>query len=482
MLLRPQSASAQLISPGKLTSAHSELEGMRNCTRCHQLRKPGPSDDKCLECHEPLRIRVDQQRGWHATVADTGCGGCHRDHFGVAFDPIQFDTTTFDHSRTGYELAEGHQAVTCRDCHQPAFVTDPVVRAFKGQHGTLDKTLLGVATTCLPCHEADDPHRAQFPRRGCEECHAENTWEKADFFNHNESRYRLTGKHRQVECEDCHKPIWRRGLPEPYVQYVDLDYSSCTDCHEDVHEDNLGPECTDCHDTRDWHRILNASSFEDRFDHETVAFPLAGKHAETECMECHSKPPSRTAELIINYAPGTAQLAYPHPLAETCTDCHVDLHDGVFRETTGGLECDNCHDENAWSPGLYDFERHNDETEFALTGVHVTAPCFTCHRDGEVGDEEWFFRFENDDCLSCHERDDPHQRQFEGAACDDCHATDSFTVARFDHEKTDYPLDGEHRDVSCEACHREDTTSDGTKYVLYKPLGTDCRDCHEAAL
>jgi hypothetical protein len=480
MLVRPQPANAQLISPGKLTSAHSEFEGLRNCTRCHQLRKEGTSDAKCLECHEPLKIRVDAQRGWHATVADTSCGGCHRDHFGVAFNIIQLDTTAFDHSRTGFDLVEGHQDVSCRDCHQPAFVTEPVVRAFKEQHGTLDKTLLGVATTCVPCHETDDPHQAQFPRQGCDECHGQNTWEKAKLFDHNESRYRLTGKHRQVECDECHKQVWRRGSRESYTRYVNIDYEQCTDCHEDVHKDDLGPGCTDCHDTRDWHGIVNPSSFEDPFEHETVEFRLTGKHVETDCADCHGKPPPRTDELVISYVPGTAQLAYPHPLAEVCTDCHLDSHDGVFEESAGGLECDDCHNEDAWSPGLYDFERHNDQSEFELTGAHVTAPCFTCHQNGEAGDDEWFFRFETDDCLSCHERDDPHQQQFKGVACEDCHATDSFAIASFDHDNTEYPLDGEHRDVACEPCHPQEATSDGTEFVRYKPLGTECRDCHEA--
>ena len=224
----------------------------------------------------------------------TSCGDCHKDHFGVEFDPIQLDTAAFDHTRSGFDLVDGHQGVSCRDCHQPKFVTDRVVRAFKEKHGRLEQTLLGVATTCVPCHEADDPHQRQFARRRCDECHREDTWEEARLFDHNESRYRLTGKHRQVECEDCHKPAWRRGSRESYDRYVNIDHSQCTDCHEDIHENDLGPRCTDCHDTRDWHRIINPSSFEDRFEHETLEFRLAGKHLDADCAECHGKPPSRT--------------------------------------------------------------------------------------------------------------------------------------------------------------------------------------------
>ena len=39
---------AQIISPGKLSAAHASLDGMTNCTQCHELGKKGASDAKCL--------------------------------------------------------------------------------------------------------------------------------------------------------------------------------------------------------------------------------------------------------------------------------------------------------------------------------------------------------------------------------------------------------------------------------------------------
>ena len=53
------------ISPGKLTTAHAELEGIMNCTQCHDLGNK-VTNTKCLACHEEIQELTDQNRGYHA--------------------------------------------------------------------------------------------------------------------------------------------------------------------------------------------------------------------------------------------------------------------------------------------------------------------------------------------------------------------------------------------------------------------------------
>src|SRR5512134_2620274 len=104
MLALSAEARGQLISPGKLSSAHEELEGVRACTNCHELRKTGASNAKCLSCHDPLAARITAGRGYHAKLAQQPCAECHEEHFGREFKLVRLDADSFDHARTGYAL------------------------------------------------------------------------------------------------------------------------------------------------------------------------------------------------------------------------------------------------------------------------------------------------------------------------------------------------------------------------------------------
>ena len=63
-------ASGQ-ISPGELAEPHAQLEGMSNCTQCHDLGEH-VSDSKCLACHKELKTRVDQKKGFHSSLKVSG--------------------------------------------------------------------------------------------------------------------------------------------------------------------------------------------------------------------------------------------------------------------------------------------------------------------------------------------------------------------------------------------------------------------------
>lgn len=545
-------ARAQLLSPGKLLNAHADLDGVRRCTKCHQLGERGVSNAKCLDCHTLLKDRLDARRGFHSSVADRNCAECHKDHFGTDFDAIHLDEAGFDHAQTGYTLQGGHAGVECRACHAAKYVTDTQVRRVGGGHNRLDATFLGLGTTCLTCHRKDDPHDNQFGTRGCEECHSEGDWKKPDRFDHARTRYPLRGAHRNTECRACHAPIpGRRGAlqltglsfgtcaachadddphrgqfagrrceechseadwkrPDRFdhattrypltgrhrdvpceechrpvaggngaLQLRGLEYATCPDCHadDDPHTGRLGTACTECHGTDGW-RPRGGPAFERGFDHARTRFPLAGKHAAAACAACHRPDRTRTRELALRFVPATRARAYPIPVADQCGSCHVDYHAGAFRDRPGGSECRACHGEEGWSPTAYDIARHNRDARYALTGAHLAAPCLACHQNAALGQTALEFRIPDQTCLACHRSLDPHGGQFADQACDACHATESFTIPAFDHSRTRYPLDGQHRTVPCASCHPSVTGPDGRAVRTYRPLGTACRDCH----
>jgi hypothetical protein len=546
-------ARAQLLSPGKLIAAHADLEGVRNCTKCHQLGKRGVANAKCLECHKTLAERITGTRGFHAgaTVTGRNCGECHKDHFGIDFQAIRLDTAGFDHAAVGFTLSGGHATTACRECHQPDYVTDAAVRREVGARG-LASTYLGLGTTCVTCHRADDPHENQFGTRGCEECHSEGDWKRPDRFDHAKARYPLRGRHQDVQCRECHAPIPGRqgqlqltgiafgtcaschaaddphagqfagracsdchsergwdslaGFDHGATRYPltgrhrdvtceqchqpaagrpgttrlrGLEFAACTSCHrnDDPHEGRLGTSCVDCHTTGGWHAVGGAA-FERTFDHARTRFPLAGKHAAAACAACHRPERARAKELALTFVAATRTRGYPVPVAERCLSCHVDYHAGAFRASPGGSDCRGCHGEDGWTPTTFDITRHNRDTKYALTAAHLAAPCLACHKNPALGQTALQFRMPRQECLACHQTLDPHGGQFGNRACDECHATDSFRIAAFDHSRTRYPLDGKHRTVPCASCHPSATGPDGRAVRVYRPLGTACRDCH----
>jgi hypothetical protein len=61
-----------------------------------------------------------------------------------------------------------------------------------------------------------------------------------------------------------------------------------------------------------------------------------------------------------------------------------------------------------------------------------------------------------------------------------CHTTETYAVEEFDHDQTRFPLVGAHSQVPCVACHVEEPGPEGVMMTRYRPLPTDCTDCHGA--
>ena len=484
LMLLTGSAAGQLISPGKLSQPHAQLEGIRSCTQCHQLREAGVSRTLCLDCHSPLARRIESGKGYHADV-DADCATCHKEHFGLDFALVRFDTAAFRHESVGYRLEGAHGQAECRDCHTPRLISDPVVRAADGTLA-LDRTFLGLPSACVSCHVQDDPHGNQFAGRACSDCHDSESWERAPGFDHDQARYRLTGRHAAVECAECHRAppanvasvAPRAGQPPRAAavspRYRPVRFDACSACHVDPHEGAMQGRCESCHTTAGWQSVDRAG-MERRFDHERTGFELMGSHAQLTCASCHdARTVSGLAGIRIQYVRGTAARAYPSPVTGKCVSCHLDEHSGQLEDVPGGAECTNCHGEVEWLPAHYGPERHS-ETTFPLEGAHRTVACADCHRSAT---DSLVFSVAAAACTDCHQPDDPHDGQFSNRSCDSCHSVQAFRIPAFDHGATRYPLDGAHRDVSCSSCHAAQPGSRGQAMVRYRPLGTRCVDCH----
>ena len=510
----PTSGAAQVLSPGQLAEPHAELEGVRHCTDCHELGKRGIAADRCLGCHEALGARVAAGQGYHATVPSDGCTQCHQDHLGRDFDLLRIDEGAFPHADTGYELVLSHAEVDCRDCHRGANITDPGVRSLKTERGALDRTFLGLDRECASCHATDSPHGTQFSDRGCTDCHDTGAWEEASGFDHTATRFTLDGRHEELGCADCH------GTGTEAL-YRPIAFGTCADCHSDPHAGAMRGACASCHTTGGW-QLLAQGAVDSGFDHARTSFRLVGAHATATCTSCHRRGTPPTGELLnIRYQRGTADRTYPSPVATSCASCHVDRH--AFPDATGRWAgCSECHSEAGWTPSAFGATRHTDESAFPLTGAHLATPCFACHEDPERGhtrftlsigvsscvachtaDDPHEGRYEaiacetchvtdafdvveyphpqadldGRACASCHDPDDPHEGQFEGRDCASCHVTGAFAISSFDHSTTRFPLDGAHDDASCAACHAQETVG-GRSFFRYRPLGTECVDCH----
>lgn len=463
--------SAQLISPGRLTEAHADLEGIRNCGKCHELGRRGIANDRCLTCHTPLQRRLASKAGLHASFEEPSCNDCHKEHAGRDLDIVRFDTTGFDHQQTGFELRGAHRQTACRTCHTAERVADADVRGFKEQHGALGNTFLGLPATCTECHAKDNPHGKAFAST-CQTCHREDHWAPAPGFDHGNTRFPLTGLHGQVACRSCH------GEPATAAGYAVRRFEQCADCHRDPHAGRMGGSCRECHVTAGWPRI-NGARFAREFDHNSTGFALAGAHRQLECAFCHDAR-RRSPNVALRFGPDDRGRQYPTPAFATCTSCHVDYHAGTFDELPrpAGATCDACHSSAAWTPTGFDLARHNAETDFPLSGGHAPLPCAACHLDASTSPPTPRFAIFDQTCVACHAVDNPHGRQFDDRTCESCHVVAGFDQVTFDHTATRFPLDGAHIIVPCVSCHTATPQADGTSVRTYRGVPTECRSCH----
>ncbi len=451
-------ASAQL-SPGPLSHWHSNLEGITNCTTCHSIGKL-ISNVKCLSCHKEIQTRVDKGIGYHATIKSKECAGCHQEHLGKNYEIVRFDTSSFDHSSMGFSLTGKHKEIGCRSCHNPSKISDQDLKKLPADQ--LNVTYLGLSPSCSSCHE--DVHKGQFSQ-SCSSCHDTFKWKPAANFNHDSTRYPLTGSHKTVGCYDCHNQKMSDGKT---VKYTGLEFSSCGSCHTDPHKGAFKQACASCHNTDSFFSVASGE-----FDHSKTEFPLLGKHAGLKCAKCHADSPTKR-----NISGG---LGFRIAKFKVCSDCHSDAHGGQFDRIAGGDRCEKCHNVYGFTPATFTIADHQ-KSSFMLDGAHLAVACTNCHLADKIAAKSTrqFIWSGKITCLTCHAN--VHGEQFSRImtnGCVTCHTTDSWQKLVFSHDKTKFPLKGKHATIACSDCHKRPKGT--TLPVRYAGLDTHCYSCHDDA-
>jgi hypothetical protein len=465
LLSMSASAWAQ-ISPGKLSKYHEQLEGIANCTACHELGKE-LSSAKCLACHSALKARIDAGAGYHSSTDVKGatCASCHSEHNGREFELVHWPQGKdhYDHRLTGYPLEGAHASAGCRNCHKPDFMAD-VVRS--DTRVSTQSSYLGLSAACLNCHAAE--HGAQMSN-DCASCHTFQSWKPAEKFSHARTKYPLSGKHQQVECAKCHLleavtvsdaiHIGKKENVGFAAKYAGLSFSNCTPCHTDPHENKFGANCEGCHTTASFHQIVGQL-----FDHNKTNFPLTGKHAAVDCAKCHT----------------SGNMTEPVAHAR-CSDCHRDAHHGQFADRQDKGKCESCHTVDGFVPATYTMDAHQ-ECRYPLTGSHLAVPCFVCHTQVVESKAKSYTRFDFADltCKGCHK--DAHEGQLDKwiaqGGCEFCHGTETWHRTTFDHKLSRFVLEGKHRETPCLSCHTVKKIGTNENVMWMKPVAVECNACH----
>ncbi|MBI5214695.1 MAG: hypothetical protein HY960_02975 [Ignavibacteriae bacterium] len=396
-----------------LTGKHFTTE----CQECHKNGDYNLTYSNCVECHQ-TDFQQASNPNHQANGFNQHCQSCHT--------TTNWQTTTFDHTTTTFALTGAHQVVLCSSCHT-------------------NNNFQLTYTNCYQCHQADfqqvttPNHVAGNFNQTCQPCHSTTAWKPATF-NHDGTSFPLTGRHAYSQCQSCHE----NGN-------YNLTYSNCVQCHQTDFQQATNPNhqtssfnenCVSCHSTDGWSPAS--------FDHTSTAFALTGSHVSTLCSSCH---------INNNY-----QLTYSN-----CYQCHQTDYqqvtepnhvNGVFIYT-----CEPCHSTSVWTPSLFS----HSNTNFALSGQHITTLCQSCHQSGN-------YNITYTDCYQCHQTDytqatnPDHQSNNFNHDCTSCHSTAGWSPASFDHANTDFPLTGQHISTDCQSCH-----VNGNYNLTY----TDCYQCHQ---
>ena len=445
------------LSPGPLSAAHRELEGVTKCAACHDFGQ-GARGFKCLDCHGEIKRELDAHSGYHTrlyktTSRQTDCARCHMEHNGQKFSLVRFDRKAFDHrAETGYLLEGKHRTEECSNCHNAKHIA---ANARSGiQVKDLNRTFLGLRRECLTCHV--EPHGGRLGA-DCLRCHNQDAWKPAAGFNHAKTRFALTGLHQAVQCFKCHVP--KAGEKTP--AYSGVVFAGCQNCHTDPHRGafqaaKFRGTCATCHNTGGWKKNRPSGNFE----HGLTKFPLVQAHEQLACAKCHRDSDFHRA---VNH--------------QRCQDCHTDPHSGQFEARTAGSDCASCHTQTKFKPALFSRELHQ-QSKFRLEGKHIAVECSKCHKPEGKATVYLTGKLQ---CAECHE--DRHKAAFVAAPyngrCDSCHTVDDFKQVKFDrprHVQTRFPLTGKHITVECSACHKPTATPTAMQYRF---ASQSCQSCHK---
>lgn len=397
---------------------------------------------------------------------------------------------------------------------------------------------------CLDCHkeikarldESKGFHTSsKVKSKDCIICHSDHYGRNYDIvhlvkdkFDHNDTGYKLEGKHAKKDCQDCHK---KENIADPQLRKKQETYLGlndlCLTCHEDNHQKTLSSNCRNCHN---FEGFKPASGF----SHTQAKFQLKAKHVDVACEKCHPKSfrngknyqqftglkfqncvdchkdPHENkfgqnctqchVEESFKKVKTTGQFDHSKtgfPLTgrhfkvacaschkngvtkavkhEKCSDCHKDYHNNQFKKPGISPDCSECHDVNGFTLSSYTLEKHN-LTKFRIEGAHLATPCFECHKKGK----DWSFRSIGEKCVDCHK--DIHQglidpRYYAAKGCENCHQSAAWNEIKFDHQQTSFSLEGKHAVTSCRKCHFKPGDKDVVNQE-FNDLKKNCETCH----
>lgn len=315
-------------------------------------------------------------------------------------------------------------------------------------------------------------------------------------------------------CLECHKPLKERIAAK--LGFHAQVQAECARCHGE-HQGKDFQVIAWPGDKDPFQPVVGRQPGKpEELDHErATGFKLQNAHAPSEvaCADCHG-PELIRDPLVASFKglEGAPKLERPHGEPEDfgqqtflgvpadCSGCHLDPH-----VPTQGEDCEKCHGDKTFKPAsAFD----HGKTRFALAGKHSDLKCEECHLQaaskkpapveppipsfkgvaaknqprpfrgvgfGKAPAEP--VRGETlPNCVNCHEN--PHRKQSKSFKdCTSCHDESAWGMAQgatFDHDKTEFPLEGAHADTSkakCADCHG------GKK--LDGPIKRTCVDCHQ---
>jgi hypothetical protein len=344
------------------------------CARCHSGGVYTGLSTDCYSCH-----RKDYQRTSNPNHSSSGfptqCDRCHTIN---AWRPAKFD-----HGATRFPLTGAHASVDCAKCHQGGRYT-------------------GTPTDCYACHQANyaattNPnHAAGHFSTQCQNCHNTGAWKPANF-DHNTTRFPLTGAHTRVDCARCHVGGRYAGTPTDCYACHQANYTATTNPNHVA--SGFPTQCQTCHNTNAWRPAS--------FDHNKTRFPLTGAHSQLDCARCHA---------------GGRYTGTP-------TDCYA-CHQANYNATSNPnhaaasfpTQCQTCHTTSAWKPASFD---HDGRYFPIYSGKHrgQWSSCNECHVSPS--------NYRVFECILCHAHSNRSQvdghhggvagYQYASAACYNCH-------------------------------------------------------------
>jgi hypothetical protein len=424
-----------------LTGKHVTVD----CSSCHQGTTTNTSTD-CYSCHQtdyngaPEHVSQNYPKD---------CLMCHTTN--------GWGESDFNHDGTGFPLTGAHQTTDCSGCHQSGFA--------------------GTPTTCVSCHQTDfnsttNPnHQAIGIQTDCQNCHTTNPgWQPATFPIHN-NYYELIGAHANIanNCADCHNGNYNSTPNQCYGCHA-TDYNNTT--NPDHQAAGFGTDCQSCHSQTAWQPAT--------FDHDSQFFPIySGRHNGkwSACSDCHTQSNDYTIFSCITC----------HTHDQQNTD---DEHQGVQGYIYDSDACYACHPTGS-SSGAFDHSQSN----FPLTGAHLTVDCIQCHQSGYAGTPTA--------CVACHQTNyngtiNPnHQSLGINTDCVSCHTTDpGWAPAQFPQHNQYFELLGQHASITdcntchngnynlnsaeCLQCHQTDYNNAANPNHQAAGIPTTCQDCHTA--